>query len=299
MRRERLVIVGAGPAGVAAAVQAARLGVRPALIDREGVCGGLVRNAWRMENYPGLAEPIPGPAFASLLARHLRNFGLAVEPGEVRAVRRAGADFVLALGAGELIAEAVVLAVGTSPKRLNVPGMVDLGGRLCYEVREALLLQPKRAIVVGGGEAGVDYALSLADAGAAVDLLLRGERLRARGRLLEAAQNRAEIRFRRRCELRGFRRDASGMEAEIVENGQPGVLRADAVVVAVGRLSAAAELLPDLAYSPGDSLATKWTGLFVVGDARADFLGQAAIAVGDGLRAAQLVVDFLERRDAS
>ena len=78
MGKEQIVIVGAGPAGCAAAVQCARLGVKPLLLDQSGKAGGLVANAFLVENYPGLEKPLTGEVFAGRLAEHLARFDVTI-----------------------------------------------------------------------------------------------------------------------------------------------------------------------------------------------------------------------------
>ncbi|MCK4305944.1 MAG: FAD-dependent oxidoreductase, partial [Candidatus Eisenbacteria sp.] len=81
MRTERIAIIGAGPAGCAAAVQCKRLGISPLLVDRTGNAGGSIANAHLIENYPGL-DPLPGPEFAQRLAAHLARHGIPILRGE-------------------------------------------------------------------------------------------------------------------------------------------------------------------------------------------------------------------------
>jgi len=178
MRAERIVIVGAGPGGSAAAVQCARLGVTPLLLDQSGEAGGLVANAWSMENYPGL-EPLDGAAYVRRLRAHLERFDLKVEKLELQAIREAGGGIVLETDSGAIETKVAILAVGTLPRSLDLPG----GEHLIYEVRPLLDRKPERVAVIGGGEMAFDYALSLARAGARVELLVRGTAPRARGRL--------------------------------------------------------------------------------------------------------------------
>ena len=270
MRRSEIAIIGAGPAGVACAVQCRRLGAPPLLLDRTGRAGGLIENAHRVENYPGLEEPLPGPVFAERLRAHLARFDVSVENANIRRVVAGGGGFLLEGDGREILARAVVVATGTEPARLGVPGEEELEGvRLFYDVRTLLarLPSPGRVVVIGGGEAACDYALSLAGAGARVDLVTRGPELKARGRLEDLVRKSAAIRI----------------QGAAVEPG-PGLSRwaeADAILVAVGRRPGG------LGFAPAP-------GLLVVGDARTGVLGQVGMAVGDGLMAAAAAVAFVE-----
>jgi thioredoxin reductase (NADPH) len=291
---ERVVIVGAGPAGCAAAAQCARLGVRPRLLDRKGRAGGLVTQAYRIENNPGL-EPMPGPVFAERIAAHIARFGIEVERAEVALIERDGDDLLLRGSFGAIEAHTAIVAVGTVARPLEIPGAADLvappAGRLFHEVRALLATLPavQRVLVVGSGEAALDYALTLADAGARVRVLARGPqpRARARGRLVELARGHSRIEIACGVLPRRLSGDSKGIALAVTAAGVESIERADAILVAIGRDSAAGPLL--------DTTATAVPGLFIAGDARCGGLGQAGIAVGDGLAAAMAAVAHLER----
>jgi thioredoxin reductase (NADPH) len=279
LRREGIVVVGAGPAGCAAAVQCARLGARPLVVDRRGRGGGLVENGFRIENYPGL-EPLPGPAFAELLRGHLDRFGLAVERVSVLGVEQDGADLLLRTDGGTIGARAVILAPGTLPLPLGVDGEAALDGSLVFcEVRDLLAAvpRPKRVVVVGGGEAACDYALTLARAGARVTIAVRGDALRARGRLTDLVAAEPGVALATSTTVLAIGDAGGRVRLAVRSRGGSGELEADAALVAVGRRSAAPKLVPPL---------TAHRGLFIAGDARLGSLGQVGCAVGDGLLAA-------------
>jgi len=285
------VIVGAGPAGVAAAVQCQRLGVSPRLIDRTGTAGGLIVNGYLVENYPGLEEPLPGPAFGARLGNHLARFGVSVEQGELRGVGAAAEGWRLDVDGDELLTETLILATGTAPRNLALGPDPVVGARLFYEVRELLgaVARPRRVLVVGGGEAAFDYGLTLARVGARVEIAIRGPAPRARGRLLELAAE-ASIRVRPGTSLVALEAGDGGVAARLATAGGEASERVDAVLAAVGRRSTAPELLGEVLGGDDARSLTPKPGLFICGDGRSGSLGQAGIAVGDGLVAAALAV---------
>jgi thioredoxin reductase len=290
MRAERIVIVGAGPGGCSAAVQCSRLGITPLLLDKTGEAGGLVANAWSMENYPGI-EPLDGPAYVRLLRAHLERFGLDVEPADVMALRMAPGGLVLDTGSGSIRTKAAILAVGTLPRRLDLPGAENLS----YEVRHLLVRRPGRAVVIGGGEMAFDYSLSLARAGAEVAVLVRGAAPRARGRLACFVENEPRISILLEAEALSLARGEKGIMAAVAQPGGRREIACDGAVAAIGRRSALAALESGLDLSTTGMIFTRVPGLFVIGDARLGSLGQTGIAVGDGLEAAMQAVEFLER----
>jgi thioredoxin reductase (NADPH) len=287
MRGERIVVVGAGPAGCAAAVQSRRLGAPVLLLDRAGRAGGLVANGFLVENYPGLEAPLPGPAFAARLAAHLDRFDVPVRRGAVEAVEPEGDGWLVRTGRERLRAGAVILATGTAPRDWPVARRGELRGRLFAEVRALLaaVSAPRRVLVVGGGEAAFDYALSLARAGARVDVLVRGVAPRVRGRLAELAGREPGIRVELATRVTALTGSAEGVTAELATPGGTGRRRADAVLAAVGRERSLPALPAGLAGAAPASLEPA-PGIYLCGDARCGGVGQAGIAVGDGLAAA-------------
>ncbi len=329
-----LLVVGAGPAGCAAAVQFKRLGGSPVLLDRSGVAGGLISNAFRVENYPGSERPLRGSELAQRLGQFLDRFGLKVRRGEVASIRpverrvpesprnvdpyddqplpapletsrpgfRVTGDF------GELAARSVVLACGTVPLHPGIPGEELLGGRVYYEVNDLLAFLPRTAAVVGGGEAALDYSLSLADAGARVHLLVRSSTLRATGRLVDMIEKEPRITVSLSTPVLELLRPSAN-RVELVVPGRR--ISVDGAVLAVGRRTVVTSLLPPppppLPASSGaasppvrpttqatsPSCLTSIPGLFIAGDARLGGLGQAGIAVGDGLWCAAEAAAFL------
>jgi len=300
VRREQVIIVGAGPAGTAAAVQCHRLGFTPLLLDRAGLAGGLAENAYSIENYPGLPRPLSGPEFAESLRAHLERFGLPVDRAEVATIMRNGEGFSVKHDGGELHARAVILASGTEPDRADLAGENELSGEFVfYEVRCLFRRhpEPRDVIIVGGGEAACDYALTLAAAGTKVHLVVRSDSLKARGRLACAVQNASAIRvsYETRCELV----TASPLFTVRLRDGATGRIleqRPDALLVAIGRHSTAPRLLESLGVPIADYVTGLVPGLFVAGDARIGSLGQIGMAVGDGICAAAAAVAFLENR---
>jgi thioredoxin reductase (NADPH) len=336
---EPVVIIGAGPAGCAAAVQCLRLGVRPRLLDRSGRAGGLVFEAQRVDNYPGL-NPLPGPVFAERLADHLARFGIEVEratvtslasctgtsrarpaetaswsPGADTAAEEAGDATEPARGApailvrgdfDEIEARGVILATGTVARPLDVPGAAALAGsRLFYSVRELLTALPsaRRALIIGGGEAALDYALTLAEAGARVRVLVRGTAVRAIGRLADRVRENPAIEIVTEVTPLGLERDDAGVRLAVgVASPVPGqheiVEHGDAILVAIGRESTAQRLLENVSASPIFGVRSALSGLFIIGDARSGGLGQIAMATGDGIAAAMTLVVYIQHAQA-
>jgi thioredoxin reductase (NADPH) len=292
--RELTVVVGAGPAGCAAAVQCARLGAPVRLFDRSGRAGGLIANGLLIENYPGLEQPLPGPAFATRLGEHLARFGVAVEPGELLGLEPTDHGWLCRFDRTELPCRNAILCTGTAPRPFAVTGDPGTVARAVFHEVLALFAavpSPRRAIVVGGGEAAFYYSLTLAAAGAEVTIAVRGPGSRARGRLAGLVADNPSIRVALQTRLVELSGAGEWFAARAVSTTGEERWECDGVLAAVGRSSTVADLVGAVADDAAVQTLTPRPGLFICGDARSGALGQAGIAVGDGLRAATGAVE--------
>jgi len=288
-----IVIIGAGPAGVSAAVQCQRLGRSPLLLDRDGRAGGLALDAFSIENYPGI-PPTTGESFARLLEAHLRRFKVGITEGEVRRVERTGEGFLVHLSRESLFSRAVIVAVGTSPRTLEISG----AEHLLYSPRPAIAEGCEEVFVVGGGEAALDYALSLAAHRIEAKILLRGDDLRARGRLVDLVSRSPFIEIWRNTRVLEIQRLTTALQVSISRKAAAWEERIDAVIAAVGREPRVGPLLKGLDVGPDKTVSSRIPGLFLAGDVRCGTTGQAGMAVGDGLAAGMAAIEMLEVKAA-
>jgi thioredoxin reductase (NADPH) len=249
--------------------------MRPLLLDRTGTAGGLVANAYSVENYPGLEEPATGPELATRFAAFLERFHIEVVRAEVQTIAWTGEAAVLETSLGTMTSPAAIVATGTEARAWDVTVPESLSSRTASEVRALLPLQPREVVIVGGGEAACDYGLSLARAGSCVQILVRGSHLRACDRLCRLV--RAEPQIGVHCHTRVQEiLSESGRAVILTETGSRFV--ADAVLTAIGRQATTPTLLFDDCAIPDE--------IMIVGDAHRGRLGQVGIAVGEGLSAA-------------
>ncbi|MBW2306180.1 MAG: NAD(P)/FAD-dependent oxidoreductase [Deltaproteobacteria bacterium] len=298
----KLLIVGSGPAGLSAAIQAARDGLDHLVLGRQPH-GGLIHSARFIENLPGFPHGISGSRLAAIILAHALKLGVRLEAAEVRLCRRVGEDgYVAELeDGGQVHSRALIAATGTVPEDFDCrwsDGVHD-SQRLHREARTLPRdLTGKVVTVVGGGEAALDTALNVADRGGTPRLVIRSEAFRARGRLVEAVQASCiEVLWKRT--VRGLG-PGDGMVIVCIEDEQGDFTRLHShhVVICVGR-KPCTEVLEGLPVGPADEVATHLPGLYLAGDLIRGRDRFVATALGDGQRAARLAGKFLNERESA
>jgi thioredoxin reductase (NADPH) len=266
-----VLIVGGGPAGLAASIQARRDLVDHVLVGREPA-GGLVSAAWRIDNLPGFPGGVTGPALARRLGKQAAALELPVTAGQVTAIESTGEAFAARLSSGVSIeARTVILATGTRPR----PWPGTWSGGLHRDVRSLpASLEGETVAILGGGDASLDSALSVHGRGGRPVVLVRG-RLRANARIVRRIEARdIEVRT-------GTTLESAGLEP-------------DHLLVCIGREPHDAlyrMLVPDGPLPT--TVETPIDGLFVAGDLIAGHERYIALAQGDGQRAALLAQERL------
>jgi bifunctional isochorismate lyase / aryl carrier protein len=296
-----VAVVGAGPAGLAAAVQATRQRLSVGLFEAH-LPGGLLRQADRVENYLGVGCPT-GATLARRIVAQAEQAGVRMRAQRVERVE------ILGDGSFTVVPEAsppepcraVILATGTAPRPAGIPGEGErTRARLFYGVRELSASTPTAgdALVVGGGDAAFDQAIQLRRMGWRVTILMRGDHPRALGLLCDRAEA-LGIELRRRTHVTAITGDDEGLVAtwRCAENS--GTLRAHRALVAVGRQPS----LPRIVSHAGARVAEgvtalegRFEGLFLAGDLRRGRYRQVAMATGDGIQAAMAAARYLEKQ---
>ncbi|MFA6034549.1 MAG: FAD-dependent oxidoreductase, partial [Myxococcota bacterium] len=291
-----LLIVGAGPAGLAAAVQAARDGISLTLVSA-GAPGGLLRAARSIKNLPGFPAGVSGAGLAELMASHARGFGVTQVHAWVESLRRVDGAYEWRTACGMAgAARAVILATGTSPSGFDLPVPAGAGANVHRDPTTMPSdLIGMSVIVIGGGEAALDGALTVTDRGGMATVLVRGAAVKATKRLGCEAMD-AGVKVVCGADVRGLSMARSGgLEVEFVLCGEGRTLGADHLLVATGRTPCDG-LWRGVAGGlglPGD-VRSGVAGVFTAGDLIRGGDRFAATAVGDGQRAARLALEYLK-----
>ncbi len=292
MKTEPVVIIGAGPAGLATAIQLKRFGVHPLIFEREQV-GGLLRNANLVENYPGFPHGISGLDLVDLFIRQTKNLGIDVTYEEVTELSFNQGSFQVRTRQQSYASRLVVIATGTKSlqfKHLPVP--VDLSDKVFYEVKELLHVEGKHIVIAGSGDAAFDYALNLSRKNR-ITLLNRGDQPKCLPLLWERAQKEKDITYTNNTEIYRLRKDAeTGLWLDCHTKEGTLQLHADYLIGAIGR-EACLDCFTDALNQQAQELQRRGI-LYLIGDVRNGIYRQTAIAVGDGVMTAMKICRQLE-----
>lgn len=289
--KEDIAVIGAGPAGIAAAVQLKRSGHDPLVLE-SGEPGGLLRTAWRVDNYPGHPNGIGGRELAASVAAGLEEWSVRVERTEVLELDLDGNGFEIATPKGRFHADRVIIATGTEPLPYTCPGLDGIPPERVHRDIIGLREETERTIVIiGGGDAAFDYALALAEKGNRCVVLYHSPGARCLPLLLEWACDVADIECHGSTEVRRvvwINDDRIAVRTEGLVHTD---LFADHLIVAIGRKPRDG-FLSEAVRNDMDRLRADGL-LYVIGDVANGPYRQTAIAVGDGVRAAMEIHERL------
>ncbi len=292
MKVEEVIIIGAGPAGLAAAIQLRRYGIHPLLFER-GEVGGLLRNANLVENYPGFPRGISGARLVKLFARQASNVGVVVTQAEVTSIAYDQGLFQVRTSQGSYLSRLAVIATGTKPLRiadLFIPG--ELQDRVFYEVHELVNIEGKSVVIIGGGDAAFDYALNLAKKNH-VTILNRGEKPKCLPLLWERARVVDSIAYHDQTFVQKIRKcPKSGMLVDCQTPACELQFHADYLLIAIGREANMDCLSAELIQQT--PMLEKQGILYIIGDVKNGIFRQTSIAVGEGVLTAMKVYRYLK-----
>src|ERR1700680_461932 len=289
-----VVIVGGGPAGLAAGLYTARMNLKAVLIDR-GALGGQLLNTELIEDYPGI-ETILGSELATKMGDHARKFGLEVRDFEpVLEIDVEGNTKVVRLESGEeLRAPALIMAAGGLPRYLGIPGEKEFWGRgVSYcAVGDGAFFKGEELAVVGGGDAAVEEGDFLTRYASKVYIIHRRSGLRAQRILIDLAKANPKIEFIFDAQVKDIAGDSKVQVVHYEQHGKLKELAVGGVFIFVGFVPNSSLLKvhvdhDEAGYIVTDrNMQTSVEGIWAVGDVRSQLTKQIATAVGDGTTAA-------------
>ncbi len=292
---ENVIIVGGGPAGYTAALYTARANLEP-LVFEGFHWGGQLQNTTDVENYPGYPEGIMGPEMMGQFRAQAERFGTRFVTDDVDRVELSdGGVQKVFLGDEEHRARTVILAMGAEPRRLGVPGEMELGGRgvSTCGVCDGAFFKDRRVIVIGGGDSAMEDSIFISKYASELTVVNRRDEFRASRIMLERARERPNISFKTPYVPEEFVAGEDGKLARVrlrnADTGEAEDMETKGAFVAIGHIpkSEIAEGQVDtdengyIVTDPG-STRTNLAGVFAVGDVVDHTYRQAVTAAGTG-----------------
>jgi thioredoxin reductase (NADPH) len=294
-RIENVIVVGGGPAGYTAALYTARANLEP-LVFEGFQWGGQLQNTTEVENYPGYPEGIMGPEMMSQFRAQAERFGTRFATDDVDRVELSdGGIQKVYLGEEEHLARTVILAMGAEPRRLGVPGELELSGRgvSTCGVCDGAFFKDRRVIVIGGGDSAMEDSIFVSKFASELTIVNRREEFRASPIMLDRARRQPNIELKTPFVAEEFVAGEDGKLHHVrlrnVETGETEDFETEGAFVAIGHIPkseiVAGQVDTDesgyVVTQPG-STRTNLAGVFAVGDLVDHTYRQAITAAGTG-----------------
>ncbi|MEE6693314.1 thioredoxin-disulfide reductase [Lactiplantibacillus plantarum] len=297
-----VIIIGAGPAGMTAALYASRANLSVLLLDR-GIYGGQMNNTAAIENYPGF-KSVLGPDLAKDMYESATQFGAEYAYGSVESVEDRGDVKIVATDSDTFETKALVIGTGSEYRKLGVTGEDTYGGRgVSYcAVCDGAFFRNKHVVVVGGGDSAIEEGTYLTQLADKVTVIHRRDQLRAQQILQDRAFANPKMEFvwnSNVTEIIGDDKKVTGVKVNNNKTGEDSEIAVDGVFIYVG-INPITKPFSNLGITDengwietNDHMETKVPGIFAVGDVRKKDLRQVATAVGEGGTAGQGVYTYI------
>lgn len=298
-----VIIAGAGPAGMTAAVYASRASLDTLMIER-GIPGGQMANTEDVENYPGY-EHILGPDLSNKMFEHAKKFGAEYAYGDIKEVVDYGDYKLVKAGKHEYKTRTLIITTGAQYKKLGIPGEEELGGRgVSYcAVCDGAFFKEKDLVVIGGGDSAVEEGIYLTRFAKKVTVVHRRDQLRAQKIIQQRAFDNEKIEFIWDTVVNTINGPDGKVSSVTLEDRNTNETRefdADGVFIYIGMVPLSAPfkslgITNEDGYIPtNENMETSVPGVFAAGDIRDKELRQIVTATGDGSIAAQSAQSYIE-----
>lgn len=299
----KMLVLGAGPAGLTAALYAARAELAPVVLTGTQI-GGQAALTHTIENYPGFPTGVGGSELGDLFQKQAERFGAVVEYATATAVDFSQRPFKITTDNGEFLAESVVIATGATPIHLEVPGEYELTGRgISYcATCDGWFFKEKDVIVVGGGDSALEESLFLTRFASSVTIVHRRDSLRAGAVLQKRAFAEPKIKFiwdSVVTKLAGTDK-LEKVHLKNIKTGTESDISAAGAFIFIGHkpnteIFKTQLVMDDLGYIKTDMLSqTSIPGVYVAGEAGDPNFRQVITSAGMGAAAAMQAIKFLE-----
>ena len=290
-----IIVIGGGPAGLTAAIYARRAG-KKCLVLEATACGGQILNTNKITNYPAIAD-VSGPELAKSMSEQAEQLGAEIEYDKVTSINPIDGGFELVCEEDNYSARSVIIAAGTTPRKLDLPREDELVGRgISYcTTCDGAFYKDKTVAIYGGGYSAAYGALYLADLANKVYLIHHHDELRAVGDVVEALRNNPKIEILLGSDISELTGDTKLSGVKLANGNEIAI---DGLFVAIGRE-------PHCDFCDGlekddegyivadEGCATNIPGIFVAGDIRTKKLRQIVTATADGAAAAESAIRYL------
>ena len=299
----KVLILGAGPAGLSAALYAARADLQPLVLTGLQL-GGQVSLTNTIENYPGFPEGVGGTELGELFQRQAERFGARVEFDSAQSVDLSSRPFKIVADNGEYIADTLIISTGANSNLLNIPGEVGLTGRgVSYcATCDGWFFKDKKVVVVGGGDSALEEGLFLTRFASSIAIIHRREGLRAGAILQKRAMENPKIKFIWNTvvtEVVGVDRVES-LKIMNLLTGEAGSLLTDGLFIFIGHTPNTQMFAGQLEMENGyikvdDRMHTSVQGVYAAGESADSHFKQVITSAGMGSAAAIEATRFLEQ----
>jgi thioredoxin reductase (NADPH) len=298
-----VVVIGGGPAGLTAGLYTARARLRTKVLTGP-TPGGQISLTYRVENYPGLHEPLTGPELVEKLMKHAESFGAELDKREVTSVDFSGRPYHVYVSGEAVESKTVIVATGSRNRRLGLASENRLMGRGVFVCAtcDAALYEGLQVVVVGGGDSALQEALDMSKFASEVVVVHRRDAFTACNCLQKSAEEEPKIRFMMNTVVKDIlgRDYVEAVRLRDTVTGEESTLKTDGVLVAIGWDPDTALFKGQLGldgggYIAADGVKTAKPGIFVAGDVNDRVYRQVVTACASGCMAALEAEWFLTR----
>ncbi len=306
-KHTKVLILGSGPAGLAAALYAARAELNPIVLTGMQL-GGQAALTHVIENYPGFPEGVGGAELGELFQKQAEHFGAQVEFDMANNVDLSKRPFTVKTDGGEYTTDTLIIATGANPVHLEIPGEAELTGRgVSYcATCDGWFFKDKKVVVVGGGDSAFEEALFITRYASSVTLIHRREEFRAGAILLKRAKEHPKMNFILNTVVVGTvgADKLTGLKLKNVKTGEESIFETDGLFIFIGHVPNSQMFAGQLEISAlgniivNDKMETNVAGVYAAGEIADSHFRQVITSAGMGAAAAIQATRFLEAEES-